>query len=52
MGVSRLPSGFETEAECEAFEAKWVHDFYAKAEKNDEQVCRPPRTQCIESISK
>jgi len=52
MGVSPLPSGFATKAECEAFEAKWVHDFYANAEKNGEQVCRPPRTQCIESISK
>jgi len=52
MGISPLPSGFATKAECEAFEAKWVHDFYADAEKNDERVCRPPVTRCSESISK
>jgi hypothetical protein len=52
MGVSRQPSGFATEAECEAFGAKWVHDVYANAEKNDERVCRPPATRCLETFSK
>lgn len=52
MGVSPLPSGFATKAECEAFGAKWVHDLYANAEKNDERVCRPPATRCHETFSK
>jgi hypothetical protein len=52
MGISPLPSGFETKAECEAFEAKWVHDFYANAEENGERVCRPPATRCHETLSK
>jgi hypothetical protein len=52
MGVSPLPSGFATKAECEAFGAKWVHDFYANADKNDERVCRPPATRCHETFPK
>ena len=52
MGVTRMPSGFAAKAECEAFGANWVHDFYANAEKNDERVCRPPTTRCHETFSK
>ncbi len=52
MGVSRPPSGFATKAECEAFGAKRVDGVYANAENNDERVCRPPATRCIETFSK